>query len=348
MKFSIIIPVHNCEKYLDKCIESALAQKGDFEKELIIIENGSDDNSGLICDKYAKEHDNIAVFHEGKLGAYKARRVGMKRATGDYVVFLDADDALKDNALENLEQATENLPEVILYNAQNMGEEEGMKFSFPFSENHLYLESDKKAFYDLMCLGDSLNALWNKCLKRSLVERIISIENPDVPGMFNHGEDLTQTAQILDEAKSILFINKALYEYRKDNSGGLTTNYSPQYINQQEFAWKQLLHYAGKWQKTEGEYENVIVKRMALTCTIAITYLLKSSLSWNDLKEELDTIIRKPFYRQYANGELPVWAPEEACYVHKLQMSDNPYKKLLADAGKIRIKRRIKTILGRK
>ena len=87
---------------------------------------------------------------------------------------------------------------------------------------------------------------------------------------------------------------------------------------------------------------------MALTCTIAITYLLKSSLSWNDLKEELDTIIRKPFYRQYANGELPVWAPEEACYVHGLQMSDDPYKKLLADAGKIRIKRRIKTILGRK
>ena len=347
MKFSVIIPVHNGEKYLNECIDSALAQKGDFERELVVVENGSTDGSGAICDEYAEKCDAVKVFHVGSLGAYEARRYGMRKASGDHLVFLDADDALKDKALETLnESALKDDAEVILYNAENMGSEGALKFSFPFTDGHLYSGDRLREFYDIMCAGDSLNAMWNKCLKKSLADRIVSVDDPDTPGMFNHGEDLTQTAQILDEAKSILFINKALVSYRKDNAGGLTTAYFPQYIEQQDFAWKKLIGYAEKWQKRADEYKTVITKRMALTCTITMNKLIKSDMPWKDLKEEIDTLIRKPFYRQYVGGELPMWAPQEACFVHDLQTSDDPYKKLLAYGRKLRIKRSIKRIIN--
>ena len=219
MKFSVIIPVHNGEKYLNECLDSVLAQKGDFETELVVVENGSTDNSAAICDDYAARHSEVKVFRQQALGAYEGRRRGMTQATGDYLVFLDCDDALKDGALEILAGAVlKDDPEVVLYNAENMGSEGTLKFSFPFTDGNLYRGDRKREFYDVMCAGDSLNAMWNKCLKKSLADRIVSVDDPDTPGMFNHGEDLTQTAQILDEAKSILFINKALVSYRKDNA----------------------------------------------------------------------------------------------------------------------------------
>lgn len=349
MKFSIIIPVHNGEKYLNECMDSALAQKGDFETELVVIENGSTDGSVAICDEYAARHENIRVFHEGKVGAYEARRIGMRSAEGDYLVFLDSDDALKEGALEVLAKAVvKDLPEVVLYNAENMGSEGTLKFSFPFNEDEIYSGDHKRAFYDVMCLGDSLNALWNKSLKKSLVTRIVAEENRDTPGMFNHGEDLTQTAQILDEAKSILFLNRPLYLYRKDNSNGLTTAYYPDYFDQQIFAWQQLEKYEKKWQKRDGEYDEVINKRKTLTCCIGMNTLINSECPWNELKTELDAMIRKPFYREYVGGELPLWAPEEACYVHDIQTDEDAYRKLLLYCRKLRIKRSIKRLLGRK
>ena len=349
MKFSIIIPVHNGEKFLNECMDSALAQKGDFETELVVVENGSTDGSASICDEYAAGHGNIRVFHEGRVGAYEARRIGMWNAEGDYLVFLDSDDALKEGALEALAGAVaKDLPEVVLYNAENMGSEGALKFSFPFKEDRIYSGEHKRAFYDLMCLGDSLNALWNKSLKKSLVDRIVAEDNRDTPGMFNHGEDLTQTAQILDKAESILFLNGSLYLYRKDNSSGLTTAYYPDYFDQQIFAWQQLEHYAKNWQRRDGEYDEVISKRKTLTCSIGVSTLLNADCPWKELKTELDAIMRKPFYREYVGGELPLWAPEEACYVHDIQTGDDPYRKLLLDCMMLRLKRSIKRLLGRK
>ena len=89
MKFSVIIPVHNGEKFLNECLDSVLAQKGDFETELVVIENGSTDGSAGICNDYAARHSEVKVFSQEALGAYEGRRRGMRQATGDYLVFLD-------------------------------------------------------------------------------------------------------------------------------------------------------------------------------------------------------------------------------------------------------------------
>lgn len=102
MIFSILIPVYNVEKYLDRCIRSVLDQSV-INYEIIRIDDGSTDRSGEICDNYSNRHANIRTIHKQKNGLYMARYDAIKEAKGDYLVFLDSDDTLDANALSILQ-----------------------------------------------------------------------------------------------------------------------------------------------------------------------------------------------------------------------------------------------------
>lgn len=100
--FSVLVPVYNQEKYLPECIESVLNQTfKDFE--LILIDDGSTDSSGILCDQYAQEHPRlITVIHQKNQGPLFARRAGIGNAKGAYYLFLDADDSFCSTAMETL------------------------------------------------------------------------------------------------------------------------------------------------------------------------------------------------------------------------------------------------------
>ena len=89
--FSIIIPVFNVENYLKECVESCLRQEG-VSTEIILVDDGSKDSSGRICDEYAQKHENIRVIHQQNQGQSKARNVAILQSSGKYLVFLDSDD----------------------------------------------------------------------------------------------------------------------------------------------------------------------------------------------------------------------------------------------------------------
>ncbi|MDD3204920.1 MAG: glycosyltransferase family 2 protein [Lachnospiraceae bacterium] len=103
MKYSIIIPVYNVEDYLNECINSVLSQT--YKNiQVILVDDGSTDTSGLICDKYMREFKNIKAIHKVNGGLSSARNVGVKKACGDYIIFLDSDDYWMDNrALEEID-----------------------------------------------------------------------------------------------------------------------------------------------------------------------------------------------------------------------------------------------------
>ena len=88
---SIIVPVYNAEKYIDECIQSVLCQTY-AAWELLLVDDGSTDNSGNICDKYAREDIRIKVLHQKNQGVSVARNVALDWAKGDYIIFLDSDD----------------------------------------------------------------------------------------------------------------------------------------------------------------------------------------------------------------------------------------------------------------
>lgn len=98
---SVIVPVYNVEEYLPTCIESILNQTYK-DLEILLIDDGSTDNSGKICDKYAKEDGRCIVVHQPNKGVSEARNTGLKHATGEYISFIDGDDYIHPQMLEIL------------------------------------------------------------------------------------------------------------------------------------------------------------------------------------------------------------------------------------------------------
>lgn len=117
MKISVVIPIYKVEHYLKKCIDSVMNQTY-TNFEVILVEDGSPDNSGLICDEYAKKDNRVKVIHKSNEGASVARNLGVSIVQGEYIIFLDADDYwLSENVLEIIvERLTEKHPDVLTVN----------------------------------------------------------------------------------------------------------------------------------------------------------------------------------------------------------------------------------------
>ncbi|MBQ7943447.1 MAG: glycosyltransferase family 2 protein [Lachnospiraceae bacterium] len=116
MRFSIVVPVYKIEDYIEECVNSILAQSyGDFE--LILVDDGSPDSCGEICDCLQKKDERIVVVHKKNGGASSARNAGMDQARGEYIVFVDGDDLLCEGALESLDKSIANQePDIIIGN----------------------------------------------------------------------------------------------------------------------------------------------------------------------------------------------------------------------------------------
>lgn len=124
MLLSIIVPVYNVEKYLRKCVDSLLTQDLSHEEyEIILVDDGSTDQCGMICDEYAASHSNVKVLHQQNGGLSAARNSGIAVAQGRYVQFVDSDDYLEPNVLKTLAEKMENRQlDVLRFNYRNVNE----------------------------------------------------------------------------------------------------------------------------------------------------------------------------------------------------------------------------------
>ncbi len=146
-KISVIIPVYNVENYLRECVDSVLNQTfSDYE--IILVDDGSTDISGKICDKYAVKDDRVNVIHKKNGGLSNARNVGLKKAVGEYIYFLDSDDYIKTDALEKLyNTAISEKADVVFFDGdvfftdckpfEVMGYERGRKYELDNGKNFL-------------------------------------------------------------------------------------------------------------------------------------------------------------------------------------------------------------------
>lgn len=166
-KISIIVPVYNVEQYLPRCIDSILAQTfTDFE--LLLIDDGSNDNSGKICDEYAEKDNRIRVFHKGNEGVSSARQIGLEKANGQYSIHADGDDWLESNMLERMyKMANTTNADIVISD-----------FYIDKYEQSLYIrqQTTKKTSTEILkdiLVGQLFGALWNKLVRHSLYKNII-------------------------------------------------------------------------------------------------------------------------------------------------------------------------------
>ena len=212
MLFSIIIPAYNVEKYLRECVDSIIGQTCK-DYELILVDNGSTDSTGSICDDYASKHSNVLVKHlMPNKGISGARNEGQKLASGEYILFMDSDDYYYDNkVLERIKEKATNAPDVILYNFVHFFEKTGtlMKYN-PNMNVEVKDRSVLDICRDLVDKDAYSNSAWSKAIKRSL------LEDNDIH--FTQGiaiEDNDWYYKVILHVKSIAIIEEPTYVYRR-------------------------------------------------------------------------------------------------------------------------------------
>lgn len=223
MKFSVIVPVYNVERYLSQCIESILQQTyQDFE--LILVDDGSKDGSGIIGDEYAARYpDKIKVCHIDNQGVLHARLYGLKMAIGDIVLFVDSDDCLRYDALELMnERFSACLCDLLVVNASAVSDFSVPLCRYPWQDGECFEGNGKKTVYDYLVKSENFNALWQKAVKRELAESIHScIKFKEI----KNGEDLLCTLPLVTNAKRISILDECLYYYRlRENSATHSVN----------------------------------------------------------------------------------------------------------------------------
>lgn len=213
IKFSIMTPVYKVEQYLPECIESVLGQTyGNFE--FILVDDGSPDHSGEICEQYAKKDSRIRVFHKPNGGLMHARRYALERAQGDYYVFLDSDDYLSLDTLETLHRyISETGADCVIY---------GFEWLRPEGTVHVQCApcdcgrviSDRRELYNIIFNNDSYNSLCRKCVRASCFDG----RDHSASYHIKNGEDCVQTIEIIENARSVVFIPELLYRYRYNST----------------------------------------------------------------------------------------------------------------------------------
>lgn len=241
MRFSIVVPVYNGEKYLPSCLETVAGQTfGDYE--LIIVDDGSTDDSGAIADGYAAGREGVRVLHGENQGPLLARRRGLSYCRGEYVVFLDADDALRADALETISCCIDKTGADIVSFRFSRREDFSTKDDFSFLPEGFYCGEDYRLFERAVCAGLS-NSLCGKAI------RLCHIDVDAAYGAYARlmlAEDLLQLLPIADAAGSFARIEDILYFYRP-NEASSTAGFKNSYIDDTERVAKRLLEYGGRW-----------------------------------------------------------------------------------------------------
>ena len=114
-RYSIIVPVYNVEDYLRECLDSILAQDSPSEYEAILVDDGSTDNSGAICDEYAEKHPRFRVIHQENQGLSAARNSGLRAASGEFVLFFDSDDIWAQKLLSSMDDVVDDAADITLF-----------------------------------------------------------------------------------------------------------------------------------------------------------------------------------------------------------------------------------------
>lgn len=268
-KLSIIVPVYNVEKFLKQCVNSILRQS--YENfELILVDDGSQDQSGEICDEFRMIDDRVIVIHKKNEGQSIARNVGIEIAHGEYVCFIDSDDWIHNQYLEVLySNARKMAADIVQCNYYYAYETFYLteKKTYCTCENEIITYTTDEAIYQLIQHKDIKNFLWGKIIRVDLVKSNL------LPNIATF-EDLYWFPKLIQSCNKYVIVNKTLYYYRQHESS-LTHEYNNtsllllrgleeriQFVNEYYPQFSEMMYYQYFLQLTSLYYYSVNNKFM--------------------------------------------------------------------------------------
>lgn len=246
---SIIVPVYNVEKYLARCLDSIIAQTYK-NLQIIVVDDGSTDNSGKLCDEYAKKDKRIEVYHKKNGGVSSARNIGIKNAKGEAVGFIDSDDYVEP-------QYTETLVKSMLDNDSDISICGFKKVYVGKSDTIIRYKDgacfDKKTFVNkIMNVENAFGVCHMKLIKKEVIGENAFDETLTV------GEDALFMVSISANVDKVSYVGQALYNYRI-NQSSVVRRYDKNYLKKYEQSMQQMKEkmnamYGGSFSKSYNNY----------------------------------------------------------------------------------------------
>lgn len=271
-KISVVMPVYNVEKYIKQSIQSVLNQTYK-QLEIILVDDGSKDTSGNICDEYAKKDNRIKVIHKENGGLSSARNVGIDNATGKYIMFIDSDDFFENNSCELLynEIVSKDADYVIgnyIYTTY-----EGKRWDNPmfnvYDSCKVSIKDYRKSFFVMN------STVWNKIFKRDFIEKH---KLRFVEGAL--AEDAIFSTFCYTHTDKGYYINDIIYNYRQNKENlSISTSCNKQYFSKLNESYKLIFN-------NFKETNNIGFYRFF--CARIMPYFLCKIIDTNELKDDKD------------------------------------------------------------
>ena len=218
---SIIIPVYNVACYLPDMLDSIISQSY-TEFEIILVNDGSTDDSSAVCHKYAENHDRIRVYDRENHGASAARNFGAEMAIGDFLWFMDSDDRLEKDALLCAVEAQKKCDADVVIGGMNFCfRDEGRIVPKQIPKDVVFSSCEFKQLYEGLFSLNYISPLWNKLIRRSVIVN----NNIQMNEALHMYEDYVFCMDILLECKTIACLSKIFYNYELRNTRSLSRRY---------------------------------------------------------------------------------------------------------------------------
>jgi len=257
-QISIIVPIYNGAKYINKCIEMIIKQTHE-NFELLIVDDGSTDNTCEMINEYAKNDKRIKLISKENGGTWAARNKGIDYSSGKYIIFFDCDDWYDNNLLEKMYACIEeNKVDLVISGQTNVFVDkngETRKRVKVVPERHLYkTKNDILDNYILLRKEEVGDILWNKIYKADIIKKYnLKFEH------YKRGEDTIFNANYYEHIDKCMVIGESFYNYRIENTNPVWLKYSENYLNvvlKENITIVDKLEQWGKYNKNAIEYQS--------------------------------------------------------------------------------------------
>lgn len=295
---SIIIPVYNAEKYLRQCVGSVLSQQG-MQFEILLVDDGSVDQSGSICDAYEKEYENIYAYHQKNSGPAAARNLGLQKARGEYIQFLDADDELIPGYAEVFRKiACEDAPDIIIGGALTVNEsKKTLRTLLPVSQKKTSVHVLLK---DLTLIKKELyfHYIWNRWYRRDLITR----HNVTFREEIRLGEDFLFNCAVFPKAETVVVSDVPMYYYIKRGTQTLTAAFDRRELSRRRLVDKAFIELLESFGLYEAQKDAVDV--MLGTMSYQSITRIAGKACQADFREKVQYVreFAESEYRQYLDS----------------------------------------------
>ncbi len=216
MILSVVVPVYNVEEYIEECVRSLLDTDDKSNYEILLVDDGSTDRSGKECERLSSLSDNIKVYHKPNGGLSDARNYGLRKATGDFVYFVDSDDFLAIGAIKRIIDMTTSIIDVGVFDADIVNKSGSVITAVKYTYSHEGLQDQEhyspKGFIkaQLKDRGDFVTTVWLGIYRREfLLTNHLWFEK----GLLH--EDELWSILVLIKSTDIVYFKEKLYKYRK-------------------------------------------------------------------------------------------------------------------------------------